>query len=376
MGQPSLTNFWVDPVAGYDANSGTASNQPLRTLAEAWNRIPSGVAFTNRGYRILLGPGDYPESHVPGYMESRYGSASAPVIIQARDGRGTARLHGYLNIFDCRYLYLIDLDVVTDPGYGGGGDVLHLEACQHVLVRGCLLRGFDGTVAQPQETMKANQCQYVYVEDSELYGAGQNVLDYVSVQYGHIVSNKLHLAEDWVMYVKGGSAYLRIEGNEIYDGGVGGFTAGQGTGFEYMQSPWLHYEAVDIKFVNNVIHHTGIAGMGVNGGYNILLAHNTLYRAGTSDHLVEIVHGSRSCDGNTSGCSSNHNAGGWGGAWRWTASSSPAAMSMSTTTCSTIRGQFPGLAALHDLRSNDAAGGQQCAEPGAQRHRTCRSAAT
>ena len=26
--------------------------------------------------------------------------------------------------------------------------------------------------------------------------------------------------------------------------------------FEYMTSPWLHYEAYDIKFVNNVIHDT------------------------------------------------------------------------------------------------------------------------
>ena len=313
MGILTVSNLWVDPVLGNNANSG-ASNAPLRTLAEAWTRVPMGVPLTNTGYRIWLKPGDYAESAIPGYWESRYGQHGKPVIVEASGGRGTARLHGYVNVFDCSHLYFVNIDVVTDPGYGGGGDVLHLERCSNVVIRGCLLNGFDGSVNQPQETFKANQSTHLYVEDSELRGAAQNVLDYVAVQYGHIVGCKLWSSTtDWVMYVKGGSAYLLIEGNEIFDGLVGGFTAGQGTGFEYMTNPWLHYEAVDIKFVNNVIHHTGIAGMGVNGGYNILLAHNTLYRVGTNDHLVEIVHGSRSCDGDTAGCSSNHNAGGWGG---------------------------------------------------------------
>lgn len=112
--------------------------------------------------------------------------------------------------------------------------------------------------------------------------------------------------------MKGGSAYFHIEGNEIYNCGTGGFTAGQGSGFEYMVSPWLHYEAYDIKFVNNIIHDTQGAGMGVNGVYNILLAYNTLYRVGANSHLIEVVFGLRSCDGDAARCSANLSAGGWG----------------------------------------------------------------
>lgn len=312
MGAPVFTNLWVNPVSGNDAASGYSSNQALRTVAEAWGRIPSGQTLGSHGYRILLLPGDYPESALPGYWESRYGTYAAPVVVQAVAGPGTARLHGYLNIYDCRYLYLLDFDAVTDPGYGGGGDVLHLASCQHVLVRGVKLDGFDGTANQPQETLKANQCQYLYLEDCAIGGAEQNSVDYVAVQYGHVVNCRIHDASDWVMYVKGGSAALRIEGNEFYRGGVGGFTAGQGTGFEYMVNPWLHYEAYDITFINNVIHHTRIAGFGVNGGYNILFAYNTLYRVGTNDHLFEAMPGSRSCDGDTVACQSNRAAGGWG----------------------------------------------------------------
>ncbi len=56
------------------------------------------------------------------------------------------------------------------------------------------------------------------------------------------------------------------------------------------------------------------AGLGVNGGYNTVMAFNTLYRVGQRSHVVEFVHGSRSCDGDTASCARNHDLGGWGGA--------------------------------------------------------------
>ena len=94
--------------------------------------------------------------------------------------------------------------------------------------------------------------------------------------------------------------------------GHGGFSAGQGTGFSYMVSPWLHYEAYDIKVVNNVIHDTDGAGLGVNGGYNILMAYNTLYRVGRTSHAIEVVHGLRSSGDNPAQGAAYLAAGGWG----------------------------------------------------------------
>ncbi|MBP7006320.1 right-handed parallel beta-helix repeat-containing protein, partial [Patescibacteria group bacterium] len=128
-----------------------------------------------------------------------------------------------------------------------------------------------------------------------------------------VLRTKISNSQDWCMYVKGGSAYIRVEGNEIYNCGTGGFVAGQGTGFEWMTSPWIHYEAYGITFVNNVIHDTDTAGMGVNGGYNILFAHNTLVRAGTRDHFFEANGGGRGCDGDAAACASRQSEGGWGG---------------------------------------------------------------
>jgi hypothetical protein len=311
IGKPTLQDLWVDPTNGKDGNSGTARNQAFRTITAAWNRVPQGT-LTTTGYRILLAAGDYSANTIPEWIASRRGTLQFPIILQAADGPHTARLHGYLNINDIRYLYLVNLDIVTDRGYGGGSNVVHIASSDHILIRGSKLDGFDGKDRQPQETLKVNQTQNLYIEDNDIAGAFWFPLDLVAVQYAHILNNRFHNSGDHCAVLKGGTAYFRVEGNEIYDCGANGFMAGQGTGFEFMVSPWLHYEAYDIKFINNVVHDTTGAGMGVNGGYNILMAYNTLYRIGEQSHMIEVALGTRGCDGDTSRCDANRATGGWG----------------------------------------------------------------
>jgi hypothetical protein len=313
IGNPTLTDIWVDPSNGNDNNTGSSRSQALRTVSAAWAKIPSGAALTGTGYRIQLTPGTYPaydqaNPNVPGQLTDRTGTYSFPIIIQSSDGLGQVLLPG-LEVNQCQYIYFINLNT---RGPSSGGDGFHISSCKYVLIRSCDINGNS----QTQEVLKGNQCQYVYVEDCNIYGPTDNVgLDFVAVQYGHIFRNNIHNTGDWCMYLKGGSAYFRIEGNELYNAGNGGFTAGQGSGFEYMVNPWLHYEAYDIKFVNNVVHDTDGAGMGVNGGYNILLAYNTLYKVGKNSHAIEIVFGGRGCGGEADhliAAQANHDAGGWG----------------------------------------------------------------
>ncbi len=306
-GTPNVIDLWVDPTAGNDARSGASRDLAVRTVTEAWRRVPVGTTLS-QGVRINLMPGTYAQSAVPNYWESRWGTFSAPVIVRAADGPGTVLLPT-LNVFDCRYFYLEGVEVTA-----GGGDVVHFESSRNVLLRNVTIRG-TGTIATynvPQETLKVNQSQHVYIEDCDISGAWDNAIDFVGVQYGHVVGSKIHRSGDWAMYAKGGSAYLTITGNEFFDAGTGGFTAGQGTGFEFMVSPWLHYEAYDISFTNNVIHDVQGAGFGVNGGYNILMAHNTLVNVGSRSHVIEVVFGSHSCDGDTATCRANLALGGWG----------------------------------------------------------------
>lgn len=64
--------------------------------------------------------------------------------------------------------------------------------------------------------------------------------------------------------------------------------------------------------MNNVVHDIEGAGLGVNGGFDVLLAHNTLFRVGARSHVIEVVHGGRGCDGDTDSCATLNAAGGWG----------------------------------------------------------------
>lgn len=316
---PSLIRLFVNPTTGNDSNTGLSKARALRTLSAAWNKIPSNgtavappdadlsknVTSINKGYLINLAPGTYLEyDHIPNYFESKHGTFDAPIIIL---GPKTAVLQGYINIFDCSHFYMIGMTVRPLSG-----DVVHCEKCDHVLFRKVTMTGRNPDTFGTQETLKINQSQYVYIEKCNISGAWDNAIDFVAVQYGHVVQNRIHNAGDWCAYAKGGSAYLRYEGNRFYNCGTGGFTAGQGTGFEYMQFPWLQYEAYDIKFFNNIVHHTDGAAVGINGGYNILVSYNTFYHVGRRSHGIEVVFGIRSCDGDTSGCQGNRNLGGWG----------------------------------------------------------------
>ncbi|MEK6752868.1 MAG: right-handed parallel beta-helix repeat-containing protein [Chloroflexota bacterium] len=309
IGSPIFTDYWVDAVHGNDGNNGASPSSAFRTLTAAWNLIPQNTDLTS-GVRINIQPGTYSAAMTPNYWENRHGTFDAPVLFRGNGAsRGQVVLSGDVNMYNSRYIYFENLTINRI------GDAFHCELCDHILLRNMVLNG--GAAQQAQEAIKVNQSQYVYIENSDISGAGDNAIDFVAVQYGHIVNNSIHNAGDWCAYVKGGSAYLLVEANRIYDCGTGGFTAGQGTGFQFMTPPWIQYEAYDIKVVNNLIYNIEGAGLGVNGGYNILLAYNTLYHIGARSHGIEVVFGFRSCDGQPgdSGrerCQDHLNQGGWG----------------------------------------------------------------
>lgn len=298
--------LYVSPE-GDDGADGSSPGQALRTVTEAWNRIPQGTDLVE-GVRIELAPGSYDAADLPNYWESRHGTADAPIVLAgAAADRGAVVLRGGLNVFDTTHLAVIDLTVRPEPA----GDAFHCERCDHLVLRNVVLDGGSRDEGA-QETLKVNQSTNVFVEGSDIGGATDNAIDFVAVQGGHLLSNVVHDAQDWCAYAKGGSAYLWVEGNTFTRCGTGGFTAGQGTGFEFMTEPWTTYEAMGVVVYRNVVLDTEGAGIGVNGGYNVLVAHNTLHRVGTRSHAIEVVAGARSCDGDRAGCQVRLDAGGWG----------------------------------------------------------------
>jgi len=204
----------VDPARGSDAASGASPGTALRTLTAAWRRA-------RRPTRILIARGRLAPDAVPNYFEHK-----RRVTIE---GRGRVTLPS-LNIFGVRRLVLRNLTIEGD---------VHCERCVRLRLRRVRIRG-GGRV---QEGLKVNQSAHVVVERSDISGAQDNAIDFVAVQHALIRSSRIHDAGDWCAYAKGGSAYVRVVRNRIYRCGTGGFTAGQGTGFQFMVFPWVRYEA-------------------------------------------------------------------------------------------------------------------------------------
>jgi len=304
-------DVWVDPVGGVDDGEdelrGRTRGRAFRTLAAAWRSFPEGTQTEALRFRLL------PGTHRGAYLENRRGTEAQPILIEPADGPGTVVFRptpqgdqGSLQFVGCGHVAVQDLQIRVD-----GGDAMQCEGCDFMLIR--RLRLASVRSEGQDETLKLNQSRHCYIEDCEITDAGDNCIDVVGVQHGHIVRCRIGNAADWGAYLKGGSAHWIVADNEIFGCGTGGFTAGQGSGFQFMVPPYLHYEAYDVKVFNNLVHDCEGAGLGVNGGYNILFAHNTCWRVGSRSHLFEAVHGRRGCDGGQVGlCDPLRLAGGWG----------------------------------------------------------------
>lgn len=294
----------VDIRRGRDSNPGTAA-RPLRTVAAAWQRIPEKRELT-RAVRVLVRPGRYPARALPNYWESRWGTREAPVVIAAAR-RGTVSF-GAVNLYDLRWVAFAGID------FSDRNDLFHCEGCRHVLLTRSRL---VGSPRQLHENVKVNQSQHIGITDSLVSGAGDNAIDFVSVQHARVSGNTIERANDWCAYAKGGSAFVTFTRNRVRHCGTGGFTAGQGTGFQFMTAPFIRYEAYGIQVTDNQISDIEGAGVGVNGGYNVVVARNRMWDVGARSHWFEVGYGSRSCDGQPGDegrerCRQNLDAGGWG----------------------------------------------------------------
>ena len=301
-GSPVLTDLFVS-TSGDDTASGTTSTSPLKTLSGAWAKI-AATPLETTGYRINFSSGEYPcEGDCINYFSDRTGTFQHPIILQPANPTDTVTLLGGLNLSNIAYLYIFDLTLAAgaeNPAWGN--NVLHAENCDHLLLRGVTLRGPDPAAlpdnTEIQEVIKINQSQNIYIENCDVSGTCQTGIDFFSVQHGHLLNNKIYASAQWAAYFKGGSAYLRLEGNDIYDCGLG-LQAGEGSNFEVMRGPWLHYEVYDLKAVNNVFHDIRGVALSVAGGYNIVYAFNTLYKIATQAEpqysLFQLVHGNRVC---------------------------------------------------------------------------------
>ena len=305
---PSLTpagarQLWVSPH-GSDRAAGTRTH-PLKTVTAAWRRIPDDRPLT-RGVIVNVTPGRYRARSLPNYWERKRGTAAAPIVVRAT--KPNAVTFSSVNIANVSWLAF---DAIR---FRDRFDLFHCEGCAHLLLNHLDL---TGSPKQLHETVKVNQSTHVGILGSTVRGADDNAIDFVAVQYALVKGNRVGDAGDWCEYAKGGSAFVTVTGNDFSDCGTGGFTAGQGTGFQFMVAPYITYEAMGVAVLDNTFRRLQGAAVGVNGGYDVVVAGNRAYDVGQRSHWLEVTYGLRSCDGQPGDegrqrCAQNLAAGGWG----------------------------------------------------------------
>jgi len=216
------------------------------------------------------------------YTVGMTGTASAPIWVTGEPG---AKI-GPLTLEAAHYAVVQDIEL-TGPT---DGHVLHFFTADHLLFRH--LRIHDAGLG----CIKGSQTTDAFVEDSELWAAGQvsshPVLDYVGVNTGHIVRCSLHQGPGVMVMLKGGTSDLFFAWNEIFDqtevGNV--LSLGQSTGPEFFQPNDAAFEGLRIVAFGNLLHDLVGAPFAFEGCKDCAALHNTAWST-TGPQLVRFLPG-------------------------------------------------------------------------------------
>ena len=290
---------------GNDENTGDISS-PYATLHKA-----AEVAVA--GDNIYLRAGTYNQ-----YLYWDFGgngASGAYITIQAYDGDLTATLTNTeetLSLSARTYIKVIGLEVKT------GSNVVHVHnGSHHICIQRCKIH--DG--GNEADCVKANQADYVFVEDCEIYtpgirysGGWQEGIDYLDVDYGAMRRNYIHDFGNMAFYAKGGCENVVIEGNVVVNQQSPDWDPAVGFGGQvdpqYMDG--ATYQSYNLVMRNNIIRSAPGGAVGTYDCYHGYFYNNLIHNAGgmngsTENEVVQqrmsclCLDGSAPPDGQTTG---------------------------------------------------------------------------
>lgn len=221
------------------------------------------------------------ELPAPTYTVGLAGSADAPIWITGEPG---AKI-GPLTLEQASHIIVQDLEIS-----GSDGHVLHFFFADHLLLR--RLKIHDAGLG----CIKGSQTTAAYVEDSELWAAGQvnahPVLDYVGVNTGHIVRSEFHDGPGVMIMLKGGTSDLLFAWNEVHHQSEPGnaLSLGQSTGPEFFQPLDAAFEGLRIVAFANLLHDLVGAPVAFEGCKDCAAVRNTIWSC-TGPQLLRFLPG-------------------------------------------------------------------------------------
>jgi len=278
FGAASATNYYV-------SNSGSNSNTGL-TLALAWNTLQNAANNVAAGDCVLVANGTYVGCYI-----STSGTSVNPIVFKATGNSATINLpngttNDGINVEGCDWIVIDGFRVINQPRTGirvvlADNCVIKNNFCDNNSRWG-ILTGFAENII-----IEYNECSNTQIEHGIYFS---NSADNPIIRYNKSHHNNacgIHMNGD--ISLGGGDGKInnaRVEGNLIYENGVGG-----GSG--------INCDGVTNSiFLNNLLYENHASGMSlymIDGGgpsVNNKVYNNTIINATNARWCLNIVDGS------------------------------------------------------------------------------------
>ncbi|MBV6439070.1 MAG: T9SS C-terminal target domain-containing protein [Haliscomenobacteraceae bacterium CHB4] len=266
---PIICLFLSGPAGATTLHVG--AGHPYATLSAA-------VAVVAPGDTIFIHAGSYPGGLYFANLQGTSGQwitiSNAPGETVVFEGGGNA-----IQLTDPAYLRLYGLIFQHQTGNGvnvdDGGS--YASPAHHVVFEDCVFR--DMSASGNNDLLKLSGLDYFEVRNCTFQNgaAGGSGIDMVGCHHGLIEDNFFENLGSNSIQCKGGSEWVRIEGNFFRDGGQRTLNLGGSTGLQFFRPDTAHFEAANLQVYANIIVGSW-APVAYVGAVNVEVANNTIYQ--------------------------------------------------------------------------------------------------
>lgn len=269
--RPSLVLALFFPLSLSAAVRHVGPGQPYANL-------PSAVAVVQPGDTILIHAGTYPGglyfANLQGLPDQWITIRPAPGEAVIFEGGGNA-----IQLSDPAYLRIEGLTFQHQTGNGfntdDGGS--YNTPAHHIVFDGCTFRDIAAT--GNRDLLKLSGLDSFVVRNCQfLNGAdGGSGVDLVGCHYGVFKNNYFENQGANCVQAKGGTAWIRFQGNFFRDGGLRALNLGGSTDLQFFRPDTAHYEAAYLQVFSNLFVGSW-APIAYTGAVHVEVVNNTFYK--------------------------------------------------------------------------------------------------
>ncbi len=245
---------------------------------QTYATLTQAVAAVEPGDTIKIHAGSYAGglffSNLQGTANQWITIRNAPGEVVVFEGGSNA-----IQLTDPAYLRIEGLIFQHQTGNGfnldDGGS--YSTPAHHVVFDGCTFRDISAT--GNNDLLKLSGLDHFEIRNCRFLNgsAGGSGADMVGCHYGVFENNTFENQGSNCIQAKGGTAWVRIEGNLFKDGGQRSLNLGGSTGLAFFRPDTAHYEAAHVQVFSNVFVGSW-APIAYVGAVHVEVVNNTFYQ--------------------------------------------------------------------------------------------------